>query len=130
MSVRVTNGEKARAAWGGMPPDWVAVLAAECDKPKCGQRTVGVRIGYSAGTVNAVINNKWPASTAAIERAVRDAYMATTVICPVQGQIGLDKCLDNQALPFASTNNMRVRLYRACRDGCHHSRLDHDRARD
>lgn len=124
----MSNLEKAKNAWQGMPPEWVEAMASACDVTS--QRKVAALLDYSAGAVNAVINHKWPASTDAIEQAVRDKLMATTVICPVQGEIGLDVCLANQALPFAATNNMRVRLFRACRDGCHHSRLEHDRARD
>lgn len=120
----MTNMEKAKQAWGPMLPDWIEALASECDKRS--QRKVAESLGYSAGAVNGVINNKWPASTSAIEHAVRDAFMATTVICPVQGEIGLDACLANQAMEFAATNSMRVRLFRACRDGCHHSRIGHE----
>lgn len=120
----MSNLERARAAWGVPLPEWTEALAVACDETS--QRKVAERLGYSPGTVNGVINNKWPASTAAVEQAVRDQLMASTVICPVQGQIGMDACLANQALPFAATNNMRVRLYRACRDGCHHSRVGGD----
>ena len=126
----MSNLEKARAAWGIPTPDWIESLAAECDKPKSSQRKVAARIGYSAGAVNGVINKNWPASTVAIEQAVRDAFMATTVVCPAQGEIGSDVCLANQARPFSSTNNMWVRLFRACRDGCQHSRIGHESARN
>ncbi|MFZ5428077.1 MAG: transcriptional regulator [Thermodesulfobacteriota bacterium] len=124
----MSNLTRAKAAWSGGLPDWVEALATACDEYS--QRQVAVKLGYSAGTVNAVVNNKWPAKTEAIEAAVREHLMASTVICPVQGEIRLAACRDNQALPFATTNNMRVRLYHACRSGCQHSRLDHESARD
>jgi hypothetical protein len=122
----VSNLDKARAAWGLPLADWTEALAVACDESS--QRQVAANLGYSPGAVNAVINNKWPASTAAIERIVRERLMAVTLICPVQGEIGLNTCLANQALEFASTNHQRVRLYRACRSGCHHSRTRRDGA--
>lgn len=117
----MTSLERAIAAWGGNPPDWVQALARACDETS--QRRVAEALDYSPGAVNGVVNNKWPASTAAIEAAVRRAYMAVTVICPVLGEIGQAECEANQARPFSAANGLRVRLYRACRDGCHHSRM-------
>lgn len=49
--------------------------------------------------------------------------MHATVACPVAGELRMHHCLQNQRMPFAATNPQRVRLYRACRAGCPHSRL-------
>lgn len=124
--MNTSNIDRAAAAWGQQMPGWVAVLARECDTTS--QRKVAVRLGYSAGTINGILKNKWPASTAAIEQAVREAYMAATVICPVLGQIDAEVCRYHQGKPYANTNSLRVRLYRACREGCHHSQLEQSHA--
>jgi len=123
----MTTRQKTLAAWDGFAPDWVLVMADRCDQTS--QRAVAERIGYSPASVNRILKNKWSADLTAVERMVRGAFMAATVICPVQGEIGTDACSANQELPFAATNNMRVRLYRACRGGCQHSRIDHADAR-
>lgn len=112
----------ARAAWepfGGCP-DWIMVTAEECDRTS--QRAVAARIGYSAGAVCQVLANKYKAPTDNIELAVRGAYLSATVACPVLGDLATDRCLEHQKMPWASSP-LRLRLYKACRAGCPHSRI-------
>lgn len=119
---------KAQASWGADLPDWVRELAVQCDREASMDKVAG-RLGLrSKAVVSLIVRNKWTNDTARIEEAVRRAYLAGTVICPVLGEIPLAECEANQARPFSAANNMRVRLYRACRDGCHHSRLHDERA--
>ena len=115
--------ETARAAWAelGGCPEWVSVMAAECDRTS--QRAVAERIGYSAGAVNQVLAAKYNAPTVHIEQAVRGAYLAAVVACPVLGEMPADQCLEHQKRPWSSSP-MRLRLYKACRSGCPHSRLN------
>jgi len=113
----------ARAAWAqlGGCPDWIIVLAEECDRTS--QRAVAGRIGYSAGAVNQVLAAKYKAPTERIEQAVRGAYLAAVVDCPVLGELAADLCLEHQGKPWGSSP-MRIRLFNACRGGCPHSRIN------
>jgi len=117
----MTAVETARRARNGDLPDWVRALAEECDRTS--QRAAAARIGYSAAAVNQVLAGKYRAPETRVELAVRAALLAAEVCCPVAGVIPAARCLENQRLPWASTNPQRVALYRACRNGCPHSRL-------
>jgi hypothetical protein len=120
--IRVPAVDTVRAAWGADAPDWVVALAEYCDA-KHSQRAAGDLIGYSPATVNQIFHAKYPSDTAKIEDKVRGALLGETVSCPVLGPLPKDRCRDNQALPFAATNSTRVKLWRACRDGCLNSQI-------
>ncbi|WP_142848379.1 transcriptional regulator [Telmatospirillum sp. J64-1] len=109
-----------QACWPDPAPDWVIALAKECDRTS--QKVAGTRIGYSAGTVNAVLKASYKGDLKAVEQAVRGALLAETVLCPVVGDLAKDQCLRNQRLPFAPHNPVRIALYRACRTSCPHAR--------
>lgn len=116
-------------AAAGLPPqpDWVAVLREACQRQT--QVTVSRRLGYSASVVSSVLKGSYRGDLGAVERAVRGALMAATVVCPILGELAMDVCAREQRKPFTATNALRVRLWRACRAGCPHSRLtkeDHD----
>jgi len=120
--------DTVRAAWGADAPEWVWKLAAECNRTS--QRRVAAMLKrpdapgktYSGAMVNMVLGGKRPLGTLGLfERAVRAALMNETVQCPVQGEIGLTECRANAARPFAATNPVRVKLWRACRE-CEHGR--------
>lgn len=110
-----SNVSIAMRAWGA-PPDWVLQLAKLCDEKS--QTAAARDIGYSNGTVNQVINNKWTSGTAKIEAAVRGLLMNQNVNCPVLGEIATHTCIETQRRPFRPTNSTRVQLYKACRAGC------------
>lgn len=114
MRERVPPLDRARAAWGDPPPDWVRALAEACAADS--QNKVGQRIGYSAATVNQVLGGSYRGDLARVETAVRGALLAETVACPVLGEIDRQRCLTEQDTPFAPTSSLRARLYRACRD--------------
>ncbi len=114
--------DTARDAWGATMPDWVRELAEYCDRH--GKQSAGAEaIGYSISVVNYVLKNRYPGDLHKVETAVRGAIMRETVACPVIGEITKNVCLKNQAQPFAITNSQRIRVYRACRGGCEHSRI-------
>ncbi len=121
MSTSSTMVQKAEAAWGGTPPDWIAELARLASAK--GLNACAQRLGYSPTTISQTIGNKYPGDLAKVEEKVRGALMGSTVDCPVLGGIGRHICLDWQAKPRAVTNSTRSKVYRACRDGCPHSRL-------
>lgn len=104
----------ARDAWGDPVPDWIEVLAGKCGTMT--QRLVAERIGYSAGLVSQLLRNRYKGNIAAIEEAVRGAWMGSTVVCPVMGTIPTDTCRDWQrkARKYVPSSNNRVRMFRAC----------------
>lgn len=59
---------KCRLAWGGKPPEWVLVLAAECDASS--QRAVAKRISCGATTVNQVVRNRYGGDLGRIAKKV------------------------------------------------------------
>jgi hypothetical protein len=103
-------------------PAWLLALREQVSDK--GQRVVGKEIGYSPAVVSQVLNNKYGGDLKQVEKCVRGAYMGETVLCPVMGEVSVNRCLEVQKQPFASTNPQRVRLYRACRGGCDNSQLD------
>lgn len=116
----LTMQQKAAQAWGTVP-DWIAELAELAETQ--GLNACASRLGYSAAVISQTLSNTYRGNLSNVEGKVRGALMGATVDCPVLGQIGRDVCLSWQAKERATTNAMRARLYRACRDGCPHSRL-------
>lgn len=112
--------EKAATAWGEAP-DWVAELAAIADQ--MGQKKAAAMIGYTAGLVSAVINAKYAGDMQGVEESVRGALMGLKVECPILGDIGRDRCLQEQREPFRATSAFRAQIYHACRNGCPNSRM-------
>lgn len=106
--------EKARIAWGDPLPDWVEMLARECASTS--QRAVADRLGRSAGLISQVLAGKYPGDIAAIEDAVRGAWMGASVECPALGTLPTDECQAwrVKARTFVNVNSLRVRMYRAC----------------
>lgn len=106
--------DTARAAWGDPLPDWIAALAAACAAST--QRQVAEQLGRSAGLVSQVLRNKYPGDMAAVEEAVRGAFMHAVVACPALGPIPPRSCEEwrRAAAEFQNTNPTRVRMYRAC----------------
>ena len=101
--------------------DWLEMLREECERTS--QEAAGRRIGYSGSTVNQVLAGKYKGDLRAIEKAVSGALMSAVVECPVLGSLATNRCIEEQRRPLVSTNPLRVRLYKACRAGCPHSRI-------
>jgi hypothetical protein len=113
--------EKARGAYPCGVPEFVLALAHEANRNTLAGAAKA--IGYTGGLVSSVLANKYGAGTERIEAKVRGALMNEKVICPILGEIGRDHCLDEQAKPSRATSSIRSKLYRACRNGCPHSRI-------
>ncbi|MBI2313545.1 MAG: XRE family transcriptional regulator [Betaproteobacteria bacterium] len=92
--------------------DWIEALRAECVRTS--QAQAARRIGRSAAVVNQVLKGTYKGNLRDVEARVRGALMRATLACPVLGEIPTNRCLDEQARPRASTNPLRVALYRAC----------------
>jgi hypothetical protein len=112
-----------RKYWGAEAPDWVTVLAEECDRAS--QERAGKAIGRSAALVNQVLKRRYPGDLTAVEERVKAAFLAATVVCPELGEIPTINCLDHQG--HAKRGNrgstFRVAMHRACRTQCPHSRI-------
>ena len=110
---------RATHAWGDVVPDWVLILAEECDRSS--QKSVASFFGFFCAVVNQVLSGRNSSDMGAVEQAVKGALMHATVACPVAGELEMHICLEYQRLPFAATNPQRVALFKACR-GCQHNR--------
>ncbi|EFO33251.1 putative transcriptional regulator [Roseibium sp. TrichSKD4] len=121
MTDELTFPQKAERAWGDSLPDWVRELAhlAERDALKGCSKF----LGCSTTMISQAISNKYPGKLSDLEAKVRGALMGEMVQCPVLGEIGRNDCLHWQDKRRVSTNSVRAELYRACRNGCPHSRL-------
>lgn len=104
----------ARAHWGTPAPDWIEQLARECARSS--QRVVAERLNRSAGLVSQVLRQKYPGDMAAVEDAVRGAFMGASVECPALGTLPTDECQlwRKRSRKFVNTNSLRVRMFRAC----------------
>lgn len=111
----------ARRNWGDALPDWIEALAHAATKLS----GVGVakKLGISPSQVTQLINATYAGDIGGAEQRVRGALMGVEVECPILGEIGRDRCLDEQKKKFRGTSAIRTRLYSACRGGCVHSRL-------
>lgn len=113
---------KASRVWPEPLPDWIVALAEACDATT--GRAVAAQLGVSPAAVSRVLGGTYGDATA-MERRVRDCIMTAVIMCPVLGEIPRERCLEEQRRPFAATNTMRVRLYRACNNGCPHREEPH-----
>lgn len=68
----LTNAAIAQAAWKE-PPDWITVLARQCDKTS--QNGVGRMLGVSAAHVNLALRNRCSFSLSRLEALVRRHLM-------------------------------------------------------
>lgn len=100
---------------------WLEVLNQQCALKS--QKKVGEEIGYSSAVVNQILQGKYRGDIAAVEQAVRGAYLGETVFCPVLGEISINLCKQHQRAIYAATNPTRIKLFRACRAGCANSKL-------
>ena len=113
--------DKAASAWGDPLPEWIGELARLADAEGLGG--CATRINYSRSAISNVLNNKYAnGDIGRVEAMVRGALMSETVDCPILGQIGRDRCLQEQNEPFRATSAFRAHLYHACRGGCAHAR--------
>lgn len=120
----MTTVVRAAHAWGDVVPDWIIILAEECDRSS--QKSTAARIGYSSAVVNQVLSGRYTGDMGAVEQAVKGALMHATVDCPVAGKLEMHICLEYQRLPFAATNPQRVALFKSCRRCQHNRRNNHD----
>lgn len=116
--------EQAKASWTAGVPDWIEVLARECDATS--QSSVARDLNVSATMVHQVINNRYTGDVEKMEQRVRGALMSATVACPVIGEIPANECLNwqDQATRYRNTNQLQIRMFTACR-ACPQARRDY-----
>jgi hypothetical protein len=100
--------------------DWMDALREQVKRTS--QQRAADRIGMSSSVVNQVLKGTYKGNLANVEARVRGALMNRTVKCPVLGEISCKRCQDEQDRPFAPTNPARVAVFKACRNGCKHSK--------
>ena len=110
--------ERAKEAWGTALPEEIIALAQACTKATAA--SVAQRLGYAPAVISQMISNSYKGSVPQVLAKIRGAYMGETRACPVLGDIGSDRCLKEQKMPFAATNSTRARLFHAC-PSCFHS---------
>lgn len=121
------NVQKVMQAWGADVPEWILVLAEQCDASN--QKSVAKAMNYKPATINLVLANKWTASLTNIEQAFKGAFEHATVSCPVPGygELPVHECLANQRKPYTNGNHTEVQRYVYCSGQCEHSRRVNDR---
>lgn len=110
--------------------DWIDRLRTVCDDR--GRSAVLAELRDASGSaypsptiISQVLGGTYPSDPARLRALVEGLYCGATVDCPVLGTIGRDQCEYHQGRPFAAANPMLVAVWRACRDGCDHSRHTH-----
>lgn len=102
----------ACASWGNTLPDWIAELARFASSTS--GATAAKRIGYSQAVISHVVRASYAGDMRRVEDKVRGALMGMKVTCPVVGEIGRDRCLDEQKKPRSATSSIRSKLWRNC----------------
>ncbi|WP_337840483.1 helix-turn-helix transcriptional regulator [Rheinheimera sp.] len=95
---------------------WLEILRAKVEHQ--GRRYVCEKLGISSTTLSQVLNEKYPGNLDNIRTKVTAAFgitLAQTVVCPVLGEIGTERCRTEQQKPFTATNPTRVKLWQNCR---------------
>ena len=98
-----SNVDRARIAYGE-PPEWILVLARECDASD--QKQVGARIGRSGGYISLNLSKKYPARMTEAERLVRSLIASDRIECPLFGNMPLVRCIRTRRRKGAPTNNL------------------------
>ncbi len=123
--MNTTARDNVRESWGEEAPDWVLVLAEQCDRTS--QKKTAGEIHYSSAVVNQVLKKRYTGDLTAVEKAVRGAFLNATVACPVLGDLALHECLKHQRAKYSPHNQMRLQLFRACNGlgttRCKHSKV-------
>jgi hypothetical protein len=115
-----------RGCWGDTAPDWIVILADECDQTS--QSRTAKKIGYSPAAVSNVLKKRYGVDgfggdLGAVQQAVEGALMAATIDCPVLSHTPKDECLkwQRKAKKLMSHSPLSIQMYRAC-PKCPHSR--------
>lgn len=100
--------------------DWLEALKNECLRTS--QNKTAKRLRVSSAMVSQVLNGVYKGNIDTLKGRVMGELMGQKVDCPVLGNVPSIKCLENQKLSFPFSNPHRVKVYKACRDNCQHSK--------
>ncbi|EOD54118.1 hypothetical protein [Aeromonas molluscorum] len=106
-------------------PEWLVALQQAVKSSSLA--VVAQRLGVSRTMVSQVCNQKYPGDLVRVKRLVEGAYLASTLICPILGEIRQDQCLAHQGRSNVSSNPLYIQVYKACRSGCPHSRIPEEK---
>lgn len=84
------------------------------------QSEIARRLGVSEGTISNAFKGRYIGNVDKLAERIRGELLNQTVACPILGEISTRICQDERSKPFAATNPMRVRLWRACKS-CPHN---------
>ncbi len=101
--------------------DWKEALRQEIEHSGKSLNVLAKELGVSSSKLSQVVRGIYPGKDDDLKLAVLGKLMRQTISCPVKGEIPINVCDTYQKQPFSSANRERVRLYRACRNGCPHS---------
>lgn len=109
--MNATNLQKAWAAWGN-PPEWVQLLAKECDRTS--QSAVAQLLSLTPGYVSKLINRTSPAGYDEPAQLVLSIIGKVEVDCPAFGPIPLASCIRNRRRKGPATNTLQRTFERHC----------------
>ncbi len=109
-----------------METDWITALRDACAETT--QAAVARRLGVSPAMISQALKGVYKGDIARLKTLVEGELMAHSVDCPVVGALLKHRCLENQAREskYATTNPLKMQLWRACRSGCPYSKLDRE----
>ena len=102
-------------------PDLDAMQILREKVEEIGQAETARRLKVSASAVSQLLHGKYGAAPDGIFQRVIEVFGGISVDCPVLGEISLAECSEEKKRPFAASNHLRVKLFRACRE-CKESR--------
>src|SRR5690554_461253 len=94
--------------------EWLELLRAAVAEAGA-MRPVATRLGCSVSAVSHLLSGSYKADPAHMAQRIEETYGHRVVDCPVLGSIPITECAKHRNAPFAATNPIRVRLWRACR---------------
>jgi predicted YcjX-like family ATPase len=108
----MSNVAAAIDAWGQDLPEWIRMLADECDRTT--QADVAERLKISGSYVNRLIHNRYGASHTEPEQMVLAIIGGRKIECPAFGPIPLTSCIRNRRRTGPATNMLQRAFERHC----------------
>ncbi len=82
-----------------------------------GQSEVARRIGRSPSALSQVLSGKYGGNPEIILELIEAEFSATTILCPVMGEVHLSDCLEARRraeMPFFPSSSQAAELHRLC----------------
>ncbi len=103
--------------------NWLDTLRKACEETN--PNFVARQLNVPLRMIDRALKGKYKDSSKRLQTWVEGVLQGKTVDCPVIDNLPKHKCLEYQTRDpkFATANPLSIRLYRACRSGCPHSKL-------